>query len=94
MEPASLPKVPQWRKVDLRTLREEIMPRGKPAVLKGFVSQWPIARVAAQSPEALLEYVRARDPGQPLQIMVAARLLAGRAQLSNNNCSSESWTDP
>jgi hypothetical protein len=77
LEQASLPKVREWRNVDLRALRDEILPRGKPAVLKGFVSQWPIVRVAAQSPEALLEYVRARDPGQPLKIMIGRPEIKG-----------------
>ena len=72
-----LAKVPEWRNVDLRTLREEIIPRDKPAVLKGFVAQWPIARVAAQSPEALLDYVRARDPGHPIRIMVGRPEIKG-----------------
>jgi hypothetical protein len=77
MEPAPLQKVEEWRDVDLRTLREEIIPRDQPALLKGFVAQWPIVRVAAQSPEALLDYVRARDPGQPLQIMVGRPEIKG-----------------
>jgi hypothetical protein len=66
---SSLPKVREWHDVDLKTLRDEIIPRGKPAVMKGLVADWPIVRAAAESPEALLEYVRARDPGQPLRIM-------------------------
>jgi Cupin-like domain len=77
LEHASLPKVAEWRDVDLRTLREVILPRDRPAVLKGFVAQWPIVRVAAQSPEALLEYVRARDPGHPIRIMMGRPEIKG-----------------
>ncbi len=77
LEHASLPKVQEWRNVDLKTLRDEILPRGKPAVLKGFVDHWPIVRVAAQSPEALHEYVRARDPGEPLRIMIGRPEIKG-----------------
>ncbi|HEY1890346.1 MAG TPA: cupin-like domain-containing protein [Steroidobacteraceae bacterium] len=77
LEKASLPQVREWRNVDLRTLREEIIPRDQPAVLKGFVAEWPSVRAAAQSPEALLEYVRARDPGQPLKIMVGRPEIKG-----------------
>jgi Cupin-like domain len=73
----SLPRVREWRDVDLGTLRDEIIPRDKPALLKGFVAQWPIVRAAAQSPEALLEYVRARDSGQPIRIMVGRPEIKG-----------------
>jgi hypothetical protein len=77
LEEASPAKVKEWRNVDLKALREEIMPRDKPAVLKGFVSDWPIVRVANQSPEALLDYVRARDSGQRIRIMVGRPEIKG-----------------
>ena len=70
-------KVQEWRDVDLRTLREEIIPRDRPAVLRGFASQWPSVRAANQSPEALLDYVRARDPGHPIRIMVGRPEIKG-----------------
>jgi len=77
LERGSLARVREWRNVDLRALREEIIPRDRPAVLKGYVTDWPIARAAAQSPEALLDYVRARDPGHPLKIMVGRPEIKG-----------------
>lgn len=77
LEQTALAKVAEWRNVDMKVLRDEIIPRDRPAVLKGFVGQWPIVRVAAQSPEALLEYVRARDPGHPLRIMVGRPEIKG-----------------
>ena len=77
MEQPSLARVREWRDVDLKMLREEIIPRDKPAVLKGFVSEWPIVRAARQSPEALLEYVRARDLGHPIRIMVGRPEIKG-----------------
>jgi hypothetical protein len=69
--------VKEWRNVDLTTLREQIIPLDRPAVLKGFVSEWPIVRAASQSAEALLEYVRARDLGHPLRIMVGRPEIKG-----------------
>jgi len=53
MERTSVAKTPEWRNVDLKTLRGEIIPRDRPAVLKGLVEHWPIARASAQSPQAL-----------------------------------------
>lgn len=49
MESISLAKTPEWRDIDLGTLREEIIPRDRPAVIKGLVKHWPIVRASAQS---------------------------------------------
>jgi hypothetical protein len=70
LERAALARTPEWHNVDLRTLREEIIPRDKPAVLKGLVSQWPMVRAGAQSPEALLDYIRDRDLSRPVRVML------------------------
>ncbi|HEV2703227.1 MAG TPA: cupin-like domain-containing protein [Steroidobacteraceae bacterium] len=66
----SLPKTAEWRNVDLKTLRGEIIPRDRPAVLKGLVDHWPIVRAGAQSDNALYEYLRARDQNRPIRILV------------------------
>jgi hypothetical protein len=60
----------EWHKVDQKILRGEIIPRDRPAVMKGAVKHWPIVRAAAQSPQALLDYVRARDLGHPIGNMI------------------------
>jgi hypothetical protein len=65
-----LMQTPQWRNVDLKTLREEIIPRNRPAVLKGLIEDWPLVRASAQSPEALLDYIRARDLNHPIRVLV------------------------
>ena len=70
LQPTPPAKTREWRNVSLETLRGEIIPRDRPAVLKGLAAHWPIVRAAAQSPQALLEYVRARDLGRPTKIMI------------------------
>lgn len=70
IDPSALRKTPQWHDVDLKTLREEIIARDRPAVIKGLVKDWPIVRAAAQSPQALLEYVRERDLSHPVRVLV------------------------
>jgi hypothetical protein len=65
-----LAKTAEWRNVDLKTLRGEIIPRDRPAVLKGLVEHWPIVRASAQSDRALFDYIRARDHGRPIRILV------------------------
>jgi hypothetical protein len=66
----SLPKTAEWRNVDLKTFRGEIIPRDRPAVLKGLVKHWPMVRAGAESDVALLNYIRSRDQGRPIRILV------------------------
>jgi hypothetical protein len=70
MTTSSPAKTMEWRNVDLKTLRDEIIPRDRPAVLKGLVEHWPIVHVSAQSNAALLDYIRVRDLGRPTTILV------------------------
>ncbi len=70
MERPPLARTREWRNVDAKTLRDEIIPRDQPAILKGLVADWPIVRASAQSPRALFDYLRARDLGRPIRIMV------------------------
>jgi hypothetical protein len=65
-----LAKTAEWRNVELKTLRDEIIPRDRPAVLKGLVKHWPIVRASAHSERALFDYIRARDQGRPVRILI------------------------
>lgn len=58
-------------------LREEIIPRDRPAVLKGLVSHWPILRAAAESPQVLSQYIGARDLGRALRVSVGPPEIKG-----------------
>jgi hypothetical protein len=73
----SLAKTREWRDVTLGTLRGQIIPADRPAVLRGVVEHWPIVRAAAESPEALSEYIRARDCGRPIRVMVGQPEIRG-----------------
>jgi hypothetical protein len=70
-------KTREWRNVDLGMLRNEIIPRDRPAVLKGLVEHWPIVRAGAQSPGTLLDYIRARDQGRPIRILIGRPEIKG-----------------
>jgi hypothetical protein len=70
LDHTALAKTAEWRNVDLKTLRGEIIPRDRPAVLKGLVEHWPIVRASAESDTALYNYIRARDQGRPVRILV------------------------
>ena len=62
-----LPNTPEWRNVDLKTFREEIILRDRPAVMRGLIGHWPAVQAASRSPQALYDYIRARDLGQPVE---------------------------
>lgn len=73
-----LPKVAEWRNVDRETFRNEIVPRDRPAVLKGVVAHWPLVRAGTQGPQALRDYIRVRDLGRPFDVMVGRPEIKGR----------------
>jgi Cupin-like domain len=60
----------EWCNVELKTLHEEIIPRARPAVMKGLVADWPMVRAGAQSPDALLDYIRDRDLSRPVRVLI------------------------
>lgn len=64
-------KTPEWRNVDAATFHNEIVPRDRPAVLKGLVAHWPVVQAASKSPEALHGYLQAHDGGRPTQTYMA-----------------------
>jgi hypothetical protein len=74
---AALPKTPEWHNVDLKIFRNEIIPRDRPAVLKGLVANWPVVRATLQSPRALYDYIRARDLGRPVGAFVGTADIKG-----------------
>jgi hypothetical protein len=67
----------EWHQVTPKMLRERIIPVDRPAVLKGAVKDWPIVRTAHQSLEALGEYLRERDRGRPVRVMLGPPQIGG-----------------
>lgn len=56
--------IPEWRDVDARIFHDEIIPLARPAVLRGFVKDWPVVRHGLQSPEAVCSYIKGFDSGE------------------------------
>ena len=56
-------RIPEWHGVDRRTFHDEIVPLGRPAVLRGVVRDWPSVRHAVDSPEAIGRYLAGLDSG-------------------------------
>lgn len=48
-------------------LKAAVVGRDKPLIFKGAVSDWPIVATARQGMPALIEYLKARDNGRPVE---------------------------
>jgi hypothetical protein len=55
--------IPEWHNVDERMFKGEIAPLGRPAVLRGFVKDWPVVRHGLESPQAVCQYIKGFDSG-------------------------------
>jgi hypothetical protein len=59
-------RTPEWHNVDQDMFRNEIVPRRRPAVLRGLAGDWPAVRAGRESPTALRDYLRGFDNGKPV----------------------------
>lgn len=75
----SLPdtSVREWRDVDDRRFAGEIVPTGRPAVLRGLVAGWPVVE-AGPAPDAVADYLRRFDGGAPVEGFLAGAETGGR----------------
>ena len=62
----------------LETLPDEVSSGGRPAVLRGAVSDWPFVREALRSDEAAAAYLNRFYNGRPVNALVAAPSEQGR----------------
>jgi len=49
--------IPEVGSVDRKRFEQEIVPAGRPVVLRGLVAGWPAATLGRQSPEAICRYL-------------------------------------
>jgi hypothetical protein len=71
-------EIPHWHDVDPHTFMTEILPAGRPAVLKGLVADWPLVRRGLESAEAVVDYFQLFDAGTPVEYLTADASLKGR----------------
>ena len=50
-------QIAEWHDVDAAIFRDEIVPRYRPAVLRGLVADWPAVAGGRQSPQAIAHYL-------------------------------------
>jgi hypothetical protein len=65
--PAAIPEVGG---VDRKRFEQEIVPAGRPVVLRGLVAGWPAAKLGRQSPEAICKYLIERDTQAPIDAIM------------------------
>lgn len=65
----ALPQTAQWHNVDLATIKNEIAPLGRPAILKGLLSDWPVVQHAKNSVYALCDYLTKNNANKPVRFI-------------------------
>ncbi|MDF3021105.1 MAG: cupin [Steroidobacteraceae bacterium] len=70
--------VREWRDVTPAIFRDEIMPAGQPAVLRGAVAHWPSVRAGRESPQAMAKYLLDFDARAATEIMLGDPAIGGR----------------
>lgn len=70
-----LTPIAEYHGVDAARFRAEIMPRGRPAVLRGLVADWP---AVARSNEALAAWLEDEDQGAPVDVLTGDPDIEGR----------------
>jgi hypothetical protein len=71
--------VPEIRGLTLDAIPyAELLESRQPAILKGVVKEWEIARLGRQSPQAVMDYLGAFDSGRPVVGYTGAPEIDGR----------------
>jgi hypothetical protein len=73
-----IPPIREFSSRDDDAIRREVIGSGSPAVLRGFVSAWPVVDVGRRSPVALVEYLRRFDNGSPVDAIMTPPEVEGR----------------
>ena len=74
----SIPSVPEFEGIDRARFESEIVPAGRPAVLRGAVAHWPIVAAALESPSTVADYLRERATDEGAEAWFAEPEIRGR----------------
>jgi Cupin-like domain len=55
--------IPETGAIDRTTFERDVVPAGRPVVLRGLAADWPAVKLAQQSAEAICRYLIERDSG-------------------------------
>lgn len=70
--------IPEWQSPTPDQFRAEILPAGKPAVLRGIAADWPLVRVARQGTDPFMAMLSANASDAPVGIIRADPAEEGR----------------
>lgn len=76
--PTATTPIAEWHNVDQSTFENIIAPRYQPAVLRGFVRDWPAVAAGLSSPQTMADYLRNFDIGSQVESFVGAPEINGR----------------
>jgi hypothetical protein len=79
-----LAAVPEYEGVDRTRFEAEIVPAGRPAVLRGLCADWPVVAEAKTSDAALAAYLRARADDRPFEAWFGPPEIGGRFGYSDD----------
>ncbi|HEY8053875.1 MAG TPA: cupin-like domain-containing protein [Steroidobacteraceae bacterium] len=68
----------EWHDVDAALFANTIKPRGRPAILRDLVRDWPATRAGHESPQALITYLKKFYSGHPAPLFEAPASIGGR----------------
>ena len=71
-------EIPQWHNVDQHRFDTEIVPAGRPAVLRGLVADWPLVRKGLESAESVVDYLQVFNPGTQIEYLAGDAAIKGR----------------
>jgi cupin-like protein len=71
-------KAQEWHDVDAALLEATIKPRGRPAILRGLVQDWPAVQAGRESPQALSGYLKSYYSGLPAPLFEGPAAINGR----------------
>ena len=70
--------IAEYEPMDRERFEREIVPKGKPAVFRGLVADWPLVRAAKEDHETLAEMLRFSATDEPVQVWFAPPEIEGR----------------
>src|SRR4051812_7080079 len=70
-------KVREYRHVDARRFRDDIMAASEPAIIRAAAAHWPAVQAAATA-QGITDYLKARDTGARFDMLVGAPEIKGR----------------
>ena len=68
----------EFHDVDRARFEAEVVPRGRPAVLRGLVANWPAVAAAQDGDEALAQFFRAAANDEPFEAWFGSPEIGGR----------------